>query len=88
VPPAPWLFGVGRWRRHSFRKDTPSEFRSLGTVEVEAPAGELRLPLPADVLAGSHVLGLRLTPPGGSQDSAPAMDPAQRERLKALGYVE
>jgi len=86
VPPAPWLFGVGRWRRRSFRKDTPDEYRALGTIE--APAGEFHLRLPADVLQGSHVLGLRLTPPGVTKDAAPAMDPAQHERLKALGYVE
>jgi hypothetical protein len=76
----------GRWRRRSFRKDTPSEFRSLGTVD--APAGQLRLPLPADVLAGSHVLGLRLRRQAHRRTWRPAMDPAQRERLKALGYVE
>ena len=32
-------------------------------------------------LVGSHVLGLRLTPPGASKDAAPVMDPAQRDRL-------
>jgi arylsulfatase A-like enzyme len=86
VSPAPWLFGVGRWRRRSFRKDVPSEFRKLGTID--ASAGQIRLPLPPDILAGSHVLGLRLTPPGVIKDAAPAMDPAQHERLKALGYVQ
>jgi arylsulfatase A-like enzyme len=86
VMPAPWLFGVGRWKRRSFRKDAPSEYRSLGTVD--APTGELRLRLPPETLVGTHVLGLRLTPPGATKEAPAAMDPAQHERLKALGYVE
>ena len=86
VPPPPWLFGISRWRRRAFRRDVASEYRPLGTVV--STSNRLRLELPSDVLAGSHVIGLRLTPPGATGTPAPALDPAQRERLRALGYID
>jgi hypothetical protein len=49
--------------------------------------GELALQIPADAGRGRHVVGLRLTPPGSAPSSRPVGD-GERERLKALGYVQ
>jgi len=81
----PWLFGFGRWRRKAFLPDVPSEFPPLGTLD--ASGRELALELPAAVGRGHHVLALRLTPPGATP-SVPGVDEGQRDRLKALGYVQ
>lgn len=86
VPAAPWFAGVSRWRRRAFQSETPSEYLALGTVD--APAGDVRVELSRDVLVGRHVLGLRLTPPGAAPATPGGVDPAQRERLRALGYVQ
>ncbi|TMA99160.1 MAG: sulfatase [Deltaproteobacteria bacterium] len=81
----PWLFGFARWRRKAFLPDVPSEFPPLGTLD--ASRRELALELPAAVGRGHHVLALRLTPPGATP-SVPGVDEGQRDRLKALGYVQ
>lgn len=86
IPPAPWLFGIGRWRRRAFRRDTPSEYRSLGTIA--ATSTQTRVDLPAGVLAGAHLIGLRLSPPGAVDAPPQPLDPAQRDRLRALGYID
>ena len=86
IPPAPWLFGVGRWRRRAFRRDTPSEYRPLGSVTVTSTAALVALP--SDALSGAHLIGLRLTPPNVVDAPVPQLDPAQRDRLRALGYID
>jgi hypothetical protein len=84
----PWLFGGARWRKRSFLSDDPTEFVALGTLD--APTGRLRVPLSAAALARRHLLALRLSPPSMAPPTAlpEALDPAQRERLRALGYVQ
>lgn len=83
----PWLFGFGRWLRRSFLPDQPQGWIPLGSHRVTG--GRLQLPLPQAVGVGTHVLGLRLTPPGAIPGhGAAAQDPAMRERLRALGYVQ
>jgi hypothetical protein len=84
----PWLVGTARWRKRSFLSEEPSEFVPVGTFE--APAGRLELPLSAEIAGRRHVLALRLSPPGSATPAAVpgAVDPAQRERLRALGYVQ
>jgi len=86
IPPAPWLFGIGRWRRRAFRRDTPSEYRPLGTIA--ATSSQTRVDLPAGVLTGAHLIGLRLSPPGAVDAPPQPLDPAQRDRLRALGYID
>jgi arylsulfatase A-like enzyme len=81
----PWLFGFGRWLRRAFVPDVPSAFVPLGTMTVTN--GELAIQIPADAGRGRHVVGLRLTPPGSAPSSRPVGD-GERERLKALGYVQ
>jgi hypothetical protein len=81
----PWLFGFERWLRRAFVPDVPSAFVPLGTMTVTN--GELAGQIPADVGRGRHVVGLRLTPPGSAPSSRPVGD-GERERLKALGYVQ
>lgn len=83
--PPRWI-GFGRWRRRSFLDKTPSAFVPLGTLQ--ASAGALRVRLPAGSLRGHHLLGIRLTPPGATGMPPPSLDPEQRKRLKALGYVD
>ncbi len=81
----PWLWGYARWRRKSFLSEEPSEFLPVGTVD--ASAGVAEVTLGPEMATGHHVLGLRLSPPGTT--AAPsAIDQGQRERLKALGYVQ
>ncbi len=83
----PWLFGFERWLRKSFLPDAATAWIPLGTHR--AIDGRLRLALPPSAGTGNHVLGLRLTPPGAEPGAgAPTQDPAMRERLKALGYVQ
>ncbi len=83
----PWLFGFARWLRRSFLPDEPEGWIPLGSHRVFD--GRLRLSLPQAVGVGTHVLGLRLTPPGATPgDGAATQDPAMRERLRALGYVQ
>jgi arylsulfatase A-like enzyme len=86
IAAAPWFRGVGRWRRHAFQSETPSEFVPLGTHD--AAAGSVRVELPPDVLVRRHVLGLRLSPPGAHATTPGAVDREQQERLRALGYVQ
>ena len=81
----PWFFGFGRWLRRSFVPDVPSSFVPLGTIS--ATSDELRVALPPETGAGAHVVGLRLTPPGSAPSSRPIGD-GERERLKALGYIQ
>ena len=86
IPPAPWLFGIGRWRRRAFRRDTPSEYRPLGTIA--ATSTPTRVDLSSELLSGAHLIGLRLSPPGATEAPAQPLDPAQREKLRALGYID
>src|SRR5262249_36419374 len=86
IPPAPWFAGVARWRRKAFQSETPSDYVPLGTYD--ASTGDVRVDMSREVLVGRHVLGLRLTPPGAARTAPPSLDPAQRERLRALGYVQ
>ena len=81
----PWFFGFGRWLRRSFVPDVPSAFTPLGTISTTT--GDLHVDLPADAGRGAHVVGLRLTPPGHTPASRPIGD-GERERLKALGYIQ
>jgi hypothetical protein len=53
----------------------------------DTSTGSLQVTLP-DTLAGHHVLGLRLTPPGATAEPERVVDPKQQERLRALGYVQ
>jgi arylsulfatase A-like enzyme len=82
----PWFGGVRRWRRRAFQSETPTDYVALGVHD--AGSGELRVGLPADRLLRRHVLGLRLVPPGGNATVPSVVDPAQQERLRALGYVQ
>lgn len=86
IPPPPWLVGLGRWRRQAFRREEPSAFVPLGTVEVRDGVGSVALP--EERLRGHHVLGLRLVPPGGQDREIAPLDAEQKERLRALGYLE
>jgi arylsulfatase A-like enzyme len=81
----PWLWGFAGWRR-GFR-DGPNERVDLGTVTARDGVATLAVP-PAPV--DRHLLGVRLTPAGDAADGkrAPSVDDEQRQRLKALGYVE
>jgi arylsulfatase A-like enzyme len=86
----PRLFGFDRWLRRAFRKGEPSSFVALGTHE--ARAGALRVSIPEAMGRDRRLLTLRLTPPGLApvthEDAASPIGPDDRERLRALGYLE
>jgi arylsulfatase A-like enzyme len=85
VDPPPWLFGFAHWRRQSFLHDEPSQFLPLGPVA--ATGGLVTLTLGENVGIGHHVLGLRFVPPGASSRPI-GLDTKERDRLRALGYVQ
>jgi arylsulfatase A-like enzyme len=88
VPRMPWLFGFGRWRRESFLSTTPSAFVPLGNLT--ARGGSMSVSLVPAAARGRRVVGLRFTPADATAPpagTAPISD-AQRERLRALGYVQ
>jgi arylsulfatase A-like enzyme len=88
----PWLLGIRRWLRSAFRRTEtePATFVPLGAVVAEG--GRLGVRIPEAVGLGQRLLALRVTPAGAAptnEHRAPDdVDPAYRERLRALGYVE
>jgi hypothetical protein len=92
VPRPPRLFGYRRWLRKSFATEAPGAFLALGSRR--AKNGWLRVDVPAAVVRGYHVVGVRATPAGATPRAfAPgggdgALDAEQLERLRALGYVQ
>jgi hypothetical protein len=82
----PWLFRFGRWLRKAFLPDGPTAYEALGTFR--AAAGELSLPVPTGAGTARHLVAFRLTPVGTEPTSAAPIDAGQRERLRALGYVD
>jgi hypothetical protein len=86
IAPMPWLFGFDRWMRKSFLIDRPELYLPIGTATTSH--GELAVRLPPDTGAARHVIAVRLTPAGMTPAGRAPIDPAQRERLRALGYVD
>jgi arylsulfatase A-like enzyme len=86
IAPMPWLFGLGRWMRKSFLPDRAELYLPLGSVATSQ--GELAVRLPPDSGAARHVVAVRLTPAGAAPGERAPIDPAQRDRLRALGYVD
>jgi hypothetical protein len=81
----PWLWGFDRWLR-SFRA-RPADW--VGVGPARADEGVVKVALAPELVKGTHVVALRLTPPNAvAPGKAPAPDAAQQERLRALGYVE
>lgn len=81
----PWLWGFPGWRR-GFR-DGPNERVDLGTVTARNGVATIAVPpAPHD----RHLLGVRLTPVGDAAEATrdSSVDDEQKQRLKALGYVE
>lgn len=82
----PWLWGFGGWRR-GFR-DGANERVDLGNVVARDGVATVAIP-PAS--SPRHLLGVRLTPSGSAPPTAPGaptVDDEQRQRLRALGYVD
>jgi arylsulfatase A-like enzyme len=86
VPPMPRLFGFPDWRKASFLTEDAKEHVPLGTRT--AAAGRIEVEVPREVGERYHVLGVRLTPSGVPDAEEAPVDPALRERLRALGYVQ
>jgi arylsulfatase A-like enzyme len=86
----PRFFGFDRWLRRAFRRGETERFVGLGTRE--ARAGTLRVSIPEAMGRDRRLLTLRLTPPGVApatqEDAGPRVGPDDRERLRALGYLE
>jgi hypothetical protein len=89
LPPPPRFLGYDRWLRKRLRRREPKDRIALG--RTIAADGRLRLDIPASLVEGRHVVAVHLRPPAHVRDrSAPdrSDDPALRERLRSLGYVE
>ena len=86
VPVMPWFFRFGRWLRKAFLPDRPTAYEALGTFRTTS--GELSVPVPTAAGTARHLVAFRLTPVGTEPTGAAPIDAGQRERLRALGYVD
>jgi arylsulfatase A-like enzyme len=85
VAAMPRLWGFERWLRRSFRA-RPGQWIDLGAARADATG--LRVTVAPELALGRHVVALKLTPPVVSDAPAPGPDEEQRERLRALGYLQ